>query len=61
MKKQAYKVTSLNWMITIKKGNSVIYRYGANKRHLLNSVKNKKGIVQLFKVSHEFRDAKIQE
>ncbi len=56
MKKQAYKIEKMDWVVTVKVGNKAAYQYFQNAKEAKAYMKQAKGTRQLFKVSYEFRD-----
>lgn len=60
MKKQIYKIDKSDWLATIKKDNCIKYFYAKTKKEALEYFKKESGIIQIFKLSHEFRDVKKQ-
>lgn len=56
MKKQAYKIEKMDWMVSYMSGRQVRYFWFATKKEAVEFMKEEKGNCQLFKVSYEFRD-----
>ena len=56
MKKQAYKINKMDWVVTVKTGSKTKYQYFQTAKEAKIYMKARPGTRQLFKVSYEFRD-----
>lgn len=56
MKKQAYKIEKMDWVVSVKYGNKTKYQYFQTAKEAKDYMKAQSGTRQLFKVSYEFRD-----
>lgn len=56
MKKQAYKIEKMDWVVTVKVGSKTAYQYFQTAKEAKAFMKTQSGTRQLFKVSYEFRD-----
>lgn len=62
MKRQLYKIDKQDWVITIKGKRGVWYRWASTLKEAkqrANDCTRPGAIVQIFKVSYEFRDAYV--
>lgn len=56
MKKQAYKISKYDWLVTLKKGDEIKHVIFKTASEAKAFMKQAKGTRQLFKLSYEFRD-----
>lgn len=63
MRKQLYKIDKVDWLASVRRGIKTRYLYAKDKQSLMHELADQCEFpgaqIQIFKLSHEFRDAYV--
>lgn len=61
MKKQAFKIVKMDWLVVERVGKRDTYHWCANLKEAKTVMASCKSTAQLFKLSYEFRDVVVKK